>query len=75
MLIDMRQLTSMSKEARTYYADDNSAKGRVAIALLIDSYFSKIMANFYISYSKPPYPVKLFTSKQEAIEWLKGYFK
>lgn len=75
MLVDMREVNSVTKEARTYYSDQNVIEGRVAIALLIESYFSQIVANFFIAYSKPDYPIKLFVSKEKAIEWLKDHLK
>lgn len=75
MLVDMRQINSVSKEARVYYSNQNVAEGRMAIALLTDSYFSKILANFFIAYSKPDYPIKLFTSKEKGIAWLKEHLK
>lgn len=71
ILTDLRSIKSISKEARDYYSKNEMAPGRVAIALLIDSYFSKVMANFFIGFSKPITPTQMFTSKEEAIEWLK----
>jgi len=71
LLIDIRSIKSISKEAREYYSDDKSMPGRCAIALLVDSYFSRIMANIFIGYSNASIPIKLFSSKEMAMEWLK----
>lgn len=75
MLVDVRLVNSVTKEARVYYSDESVVKGRCAIAMLVDSYFSKMISNFFITYSKPAYPIKLFTSKTKAIEWLKKHIR
>lgn len=75
LVVDMRQVNSVTKEARDYYSNDDVASGRCGIAMLVNSYFSKIIANFFIAYAKPAYPIQLFTSKEKAIHWLKTLLK
>ena len=69
-LIDMRQIKSTTREAREY---STGAKYTPAVALLIASPISRILGNFFINYSQPPYPTRLFTSEDEALDWLKGF--
>lgn len=73
LLVDMRQLKSQSREARTYYGSTEVAKTTSAIALLIGSRVSTIIANFVISLTKSNIPTKLFTDETEALAWLKGF--
>jgi len=73
ILIDYRNIKSQDKAARDYFASDEVAEIDSAIAILIDSGFSKVIGNFYMGLNKPKAPTKLFTSEENAIEWLKGY--
>ncbi len=38
--------------------------------MLIKSPVSKIVGNFYIQFSKPTIPTRLFTEEKKAIAWL-----
>jgi hypothetical protein len=73
VLVDMRPLRSMSREARQFMAGDAVAQVARAQALLIDSGFSRIIGNFMLGLNKPPYPTRMFTAEERALEWLKGY--
>ena len=73
LLVDLRNLKSVDRKARAYYAGDEAAKVFRACVLLIDSPISKIIGNIFLNFNKPKYPVKLFTSETDAIEWLKGF--
>jgi len=75
LLADLRNLKSIDREAREYYAGNEAAKFFRACVLLIDSPVSRIMGNFFLNFNKPKFPVKLFTSESEAIEWLKGFIQ
>jgi hypothetical protein len=70
IIVDIRKNKGISKEARDYYALEKTFPERIGIALLIESHFSKILANFFLGFSKPMIPTKLFTSKEEAFIWL-----
>jgi hypothetical protein len=71
LLVDIRNMKSVTKEARDYYGHEDTAPFCCACALLVNSYFSTLIANFFISFTKLSKPTKLFSSKEEAIEWLK----
>jgi hypothetical protein len=73
VLVDMRPLRSMSREARQYMAGESTAEVAKAQALLVDSGFSRIIGNFMLGLNKPPYPTKMFTSEKSALDWLKGH--
>lgn len=67
LLIDMRGLNSITQEARHVYNDGPAS----AVALLIGSPVSRVIGSFFLGLNKPDYPLKLFTSEDKAIEWLK----
>jgi len=74
LCINMRQMRSIDREARSYYSSsgDNNTK---AIGLIVDSFLSRVIANFFVGINKPKRPIKLFTSEEKAIEWLKRFIK
>lgn len=72
LLSDIRGMKSITREARTRLAGEESIKLAAAQAVVVDSGFSKVIGNFLIGLNKTPYPTKLFTSEAKAREWLEG---
>lgn len=68
-MFDITQVKQTSKEARDYMANEGN-KLVLASAMLVTSPMLKMMANFYIMVNKPKNPTRLFTSKEDALEWL-----
>lgn len=70
LLVDLREIGAISREARDHF----SMKGRkgyaTAIALLIKSPVSRVIGNFFLGLNKPDAPTKLFTKEVEAKKWL-----
>ena len=75
LLVDIRNVKSVTGEARSHLAGEEGAKVTRAIALLIGSPLSRIMGNFFLGLNKPSFPSKLFTSEEEALIWLRGFLK
>ena len=71
MIVDVRKIQSISRDARDYFAMRNRKPGVSAIAMIIDSEVSKMIVNLYLQFSKPTVPTKLFTSEEKAVEWLR----
>ncbi len=69
LLIDMRRLRDINRDARCIYNDGPA----FAVALLIGSPISKVIGSFFLGLNKPSYPLRLFTSEQEAVKWLKDF--
>lgn len=72
MLVDARAIKGISKEVRDYIRKREKETGSKAekLAIIVGSGISKITGNMFFSFSKPPYPTKLFTNKEKALEWL-----
>ncbi len=70
LLVDMRTVRSTDLEARRYYSGPRNTATR-AIALLVGSSVSRVIASFFLRVNKPSIPTKTFTSEAGAIEWLK----
>ena len=72
VLVDMRELSSATREARSYSAED-SAQHRLALPILIGSPISKVVGSFLLRVNRPSCPTQLFAVEAEAVAWLKSY--
>lgn len=70
LLVDMRRVAGLSREARLLYQSEETAAISTGAALLIDSGISKVIGNFVIGLNKGPVEARLFTSEDEAKAWL-----
>ena len=73
ILVDLRLMQAISKEAREYFSHEDNTRKIAALAFLVDSPLSRLLANFYIGLNSPGVPTKMFTEEEEAIQWLKGH--
>ena len=76
ILADIRIMKSVDKASREYFGSDKGQEGVRAGALLTDSVFSTFLGNFFLKlefFNKSPLPTRLFTDKNEAMEWLKQH--
>lgn len=64
-----------NREARAYMAGKETGDVVQASAFLIGSPVSKVVGNFFMSVNKPLFPIRMFTSEAEAVEWLKGFLE
>ncbi|RYD78222.1 MAG: hypothetical protein EOP53_11580 [Sphingobacteriales bacterium] len=69
--IDISRLKSITKEARDYLAEGKAIENLSATAFYANSAVSNLVASFFLSYSKPNLPTKVFSDKNEALLWLK----
>jgi thiamine monophosphate synthase len=74
-LIDMTVLVAIEREARLYFAGEETAKVETAAALLINSPVARAIGNIFMGLNKPIFPTRLFTSEAEALNWLKGFVR
>ncbi|HWY37659.1 MAG TPA: STAS/SEC14 domain-containing protein [Bacteroidia bacterium] len=73
LLVDSRNIKSITKEARDHFSIQNRETAVSAFAILIHSPLSRIIGNFFMGLNKPTVPARLFTEEKEAIGWLKKY--
>lgn len=66
---DLSKVKDVSREARTYFSQE-AGEDVKAIALLINNPVTRMMANFFVKFNMPSYPLKFFTNKREAVQWL-----
>ena len=71
MLVDLRPLLSVERDARNLYRAERHARNVFGSALLIGSGVSQILGNFFMGLNKRTLaPTQLFTNVQAAREWL-----
>lgn len=75
VLVNMTEVMSMDREARLYFAGEETAQVESAAALLIGSPLTRAIGNFFMGLNKPLIPTRLFTSEVEALAWLKGFLR
>lgn len=73
LLVNLKGIHYISKEARDHFSMQNRTAGVKAIGMLIKSPGSRIIGNFFLGLNKPTVPTKLFTDKDKAIQWLKRF--
>ena len=73
LLVDIRNIKSISPEAREHF----TLKGRESVvkayAIILSSSPSRMIGNFFLSFHKPAVPVKLFDHEDKALAWLRGF--
>ncbi|MFJ5862015.1 STAS/SEC14 domain-containing protein [Pseudarthrobacter sp. NPDC092439] len=69
MLVDMATTEKVSRGARAVFGRPCQAS---RIALLGSSPVDKIMANFALGLGNRPCPTRFFTSREDAMAWLKA---
>lgn len=75
LMVDGRSVYEVTKEARDYFGSEKGYELVSAAAIISDSLLSRTIANFLINvnFHKTPIPVRLFSSKEMALEWLEQY--
>jgi len=71
--VELDNLITVSKESRGVYSSQESNNYFSAAALLVGNPVSRIIGNFYMGINKTAMPIKMFTDKDQAITWLKGF--
>ncbi|MFV8346068.1 hypothetical protein [Flavobacterium sp. ZB4P13] len=67
---DFNGIKSYDKDARDY-AEKNGQEHLYACAAILNSHIAKFILNAFMVLKKPTVPLKGFTKKNDAINWLK----
>jgi hypothetical protein len=71
---DIRSMKNADKAARDFLAKEGSSYTK-GVAVIVDSPMTKIIGNFYLGLNKPTSPTKMFTEREDALEYLKQFVK
>lgn len=72
VLVDLRNDPKPDKGAREFAQSKKIIDSTKAIAFIVKSGLSSVLATLFLGVNKGNYPVKLFTNKEEAMKWLKS---
>jgi len=72
LLVDLTELHSIDKAARDHFSMRGRKTNVGILAILTKTEINRFVGNFYILFSRPVVPTKLFTDEASAIEWLKA---
>lgn len=69
-LVTMEGNVSISSEGRAVGATEESTKNLIAQAIVVTGLATRLLGNFFIRFNKPASPTELFSTREQAIEWL-----
>jgi hypothetical protein len=72
LLFDLGAFRAVSSEARKLAASEAHAEGIRAVAFIATSAVGRVIGNFWLGLNRPPYPTRLFTDEESALDWLLG---
>ncbi|MFY8184941.1 MAG: hypothetical protein ACOVLD_02635 [Bacteroidia bacterium] len=75
VLVLCEPTTNTNVELMNYISRNKNNPYSAADAFVISSISQSILANFYSKINRPERPTKFFTKREEALEWLKQFFK
>ena len=75
VFIDIRKIKMISWEARKYFASDDRPRVGTVVAIIVGSSTTRVIGNFFLGLNKPSYPLRIFSSEIDAVNWLKGHSK
>ena len=64
---------SMDKEARDFLSSPAGNAGLRAGAIVLDSPFSIVLSNFFLTVNKPNIPARIFRETAAALAWLQPF--
>lgn len=67
--MDIRGVKMFGKQARDY-VDIHGQDFLYACAVLVHSHLTKFMVNTYLKLKPPKVPMRVFTNKEDAVNWL-----
>lgn len=68
-MVDLREVESIDRSAREFFMDQNERYR--AVALMVGSPATRMLANFFLGLKRGSIPVKMFVAEAEAIAWLR----
>lgn len=72
LLTDIGGVNYFDKNARDYFASEGT-RLIAAVAILVESPISRLIAKFYMSVNKPVVPTSIFTDRKKALAFLQKF--
>ena len=72
VLADIQSVTvGADRAAREHYVSEESSKYKLGMAMLVASPMQRMLGNIFFKINRPPYPTRLFSREEEALQWLR----
>lgn len=71
--IDLNKVITADKEAREYFAGEESLRFLNASAFYVQNPMALIVTKLFLAFNKPRLRTKLFSDRDEALAWLRNY--
>jgi len=69
-VLDISGVTYLAKDAREWLRDHSNQWDRtISVALITNSYTSKIIGNLFLKLSRPNFPMRIFSNLDDALRW------
>jgi len=76
VLADIRAVkVGADRAARKHYVSAESAEFKSGMAMLVSSPMQRMLGNIFFQLNRPPYPTRLFSQEEEALQWLEHFNK
>jgi hypothetical protein len=73
VLVDIRSLKSIDAPSRRYFASKEAGELILAGAIYLSNPIARWFGNIFLKIDEPFTPAKLFTDKNEALQWLERF--
>jgi hypothetical protein len=73
VLVDTSRVAGESRDARAYFVSDEAVTKYSAVAILVSSPVSRVIATFFLRLSQHKVPTQMFSDEGEAERWLIGH--
>lgn len=73
LLAEGRNSSASTREARDLMSSEEAAAVYCAMGVLVGSPVARTLMNFFMRFSSPPYPVRCFSSPEEARAWARAH--
>ena len=67
---DIREVKTTSKEVRAFLSSAEGLQWCKACALIVDKGLSKMIGNLFLKFNRFGVPMKMFSEREKAMEWL-----
>ncbi len=72
-LVDATASFTIDQAARDYFAKQTAPEQFICVAVITNSLPQRLLVNFYIKFSKPNTPTKLFGTVEDARKWCESF--
>lgn len=72
-IVTVGEFANFNPDAREFTADPTKETATIAFAYVLSNLAQRMVANFFIRFNRPTKPVRFFSNRESAMEWLEQY--